>query len=232
MLGLKEVKIGEEAIVYPHTFALAGSKTKNLRNSISSAERHGVDVRILEMQGLDGRTAADLQRISWEWQKMGKKNIGFSTTKFEDIKSILGEKTLLSVAYADGKACAFATFRIYPDDHGAALDVLRRSKGAPAGAVEMMIHKIILYLKSRPEIGEFSLGLAPLADSLEEVDSRSLLEKIAFRIGKKCTLIYNYDSLFRFKDKFNPRWDPRYLVVPGNTSLPRVLYSIYIVHMR
>ena len=33
--------------------------------------------------------------------------------------------------------------------------------------------------------------------------------------------IYRYKSLYFFKRKFNPRWEPRYLAYPGAAALPQ-----------
>jgi hypothetical protein len=37
---------------------------------------------------------------------------------------------------------------------------------------------------------------------------------------------YNFKGLHAFKEKFHPRWSPRYLVYPGATSLPAIAFAL------
>ena len=37
---------------------------------------------------------------------------------------------------------------------------------------------------------------------------------------------YNFQGLHKFKEKFQPRWSPRYLVYPGPASLPAVVLAL------
>jgi phosphatidylglycerol lysyltransferase len=37
---------------------------------------------------------------------------------------------------------------------------------------------------------------------------------------------YNFRGLHRYKDKFDPEWEPRYLAVPANIALPVALANL------
>ena len=37
---------------------------------------------------------------------------------------------------------------------------------------------------------------------------------------------YNFASLFAFKQKFKPRWEPVYLIYPGVSALPAISIAI------
>ena len=37
---------------------------------------------------------------------------------------------------------------------------------------------------------------------------------------------YNFQGLHTFKEKFHPRWQPRYLISPGNAALPEVVVAL------
>ena len=37
---------------------------------------------------------------------------------------------------------------------------------------------------------------------------------------------YNFQGLHTFKDKFRPRWEPRYLIYAGAASLPDVVVAL------
>lgn len=259
VLRMKKIKIGEEAIIDLPNFELAGPAKKNLRNSIAAATRDGVKVKVFEPGDIldDVQLCDQLDGISADWQAAkGKKNIGFSCTKIHRVINLLTEvqreergcggnlvtgPLFVAVASRDGNSpCAFAVVRTYPNNYGATLDVLRRAKNSPNGATELLIYSIILALKAIPNIREFSLGLAPLADSLNDVAIlngrplgwESIIEKIGFSIGNATTALYSYNQLFKFKSKFNPRWEPRYLIIPSMSTLPKVLYTITKVHLQ
>ena len=71
----------------------------------------------------------------------------------------------------------------------------------------------------------FNLGMAPLA-GLEARAAAPLWNRVgafAFRHGEH---FYNFQGLRQFKDKFDPEWQPRYLVSPGGLVLPRVLANV------
>ena len=37
---------------------------------------------------------------------------------------------------------------------------------------------------------------------------------------------YNFQGLRRYKEKFDPVWEPRYLASPGGLALPRILANV------
>lgn len=67
----------------------------------------------------------------------------------------------------------------------------------------------------------FSLGLSPLRASGAEAFAR--LEKasrVLFLFGER---FYNFRRLRRFEERFTPRWEPRFLAVPGEHQVARAL---------
>jgi lysylphosphatidylglycerol synthetase-like protein (DUF2156 family) len=79
-----------------------------------------------------------------------------------------------------------------------------------------------------------SLGLAPLAGLGKGSRSRpqsgaettSTLERIAGSLHHRKLFLANYSTLFHFKAKFQPTWEPRYLIVEDSRALPRVLRAL------
>jgi phosphatidylglycerol lysyltransferase len=60
----------------------------------------------------------------------------------------------------------------------------------------------------------------PLAPAWHRVGS------FVFRYGEH---FYNFDGLRRYKAKFNPVWESKYLASPGGMALPRVLLDISVL---
>ena len=71
----------------------------------------------------------------------------------------------------------------------------------------------------------FSLGMAPLA-GLERhrlAPGWHKLGRLVYRYGEH---FYNFEGLRRYKEKFQPEWQPRYLAAPAGRALPRVLLDV------
>ena len=66
----------------------------------------------------------------------------------------------------------------------------------------------------RPSPGSRSARSAPLWNRLGA---------LLFRHGED---FYNFQGLRRYKEKFDPVWEPRYLASPGGVALPRVLANV------
>ena len=95
-----------------------------------------------------------------------------------------------------------------------------------------------------------SLGLAPLSgldsplahdlrqatagETLQRASTKwesiSWFERSAAFLHRHKLLLGNYSSLHFFKKKFNPLWEPRYLVVRDSGALPRVLAALAQAH--
>jgi phosphatidylglycerol lysyltransferase len=71
----------------------------------------------------------------------------------------------------------------------------------------------------------FNLGLSPLAGvGLTQVSSR--LEKTLRHLYQHLNRFYNLQGLHALKDKFHPRWEPRYLVYPSGGALTAVVIAL------
>ena len=71
----------------------------------------------------------------------------------------------------------------------------------------------------------FSLGMAPLSGFEDRTlaPAWSRFGAFLFRHGEN---FYNFQGLRAYKEKFDPVWEPRYLVSPGGIALPRVLLDV------
>ena len=75
-----------------------------------------------------------------------------------------------------------------------------------------------------------SLGLAPLSNVNHEDVSLldSSIDFLTHRFGN----LNNSQSLFRFKKKFQPTWESRYLVFSHTLTLPKVGWALYKAHQQ
>lgn len=103
-------------------------------------------------------------------------------------------------------------------ESGAHTEMILRDKEAPPGVMETLFLEIMETLK-REGFKEFSLGEVPFASP--GIDSntapphgRYIKERLLFGTGYLLKFAYNFESLFRFKNKFRPDWEPVYICAP------------------
>ena len=80
-----------------------------------------------------------------------------------------------------------------------------------------------LMLRSKDEgYHWFSLGMAPFS-GLETRAFAPLWNRLGAFLFRHGEHFYNFQGLRQYKQKFNPEWEPRYLVSPGGRLLPVIL---------
>ncbi len=98
-------------------------------------------------------------------------------------------------------------------------ELLLRSKHAPAGIMEALVQSVFDRLKKEQK-KIWSLGEVPF---LKDRAARSFKERMTGVAGRRFKFAYNYEGLFRFKNKFSPRWEPVYICAnPGINYLSLV----------
>ncbi|MBV9228582.1 MAG: DUF2156 domain-containing protein, partial [Chloroflexi bacterium] len=139
---------------------------------------------------------------------------------------------------SSGTVCAFVTFtptyglllnQVTEADSQSAvqgsgwtLDLMRRAPDAPPGVMELLLVRAIEQMRSYGA-SRLSLGLVAWGDTREEMTStqQQFTSFVADRLG----LLGSRKTLFNFKQKFNPRWESRYIV--GTTlASPAVILAL------
>jgi lysylphosphatidylglycerol synthetase-like protein (DUF2156 family) len=106
---------------------------------------------------------------------------------------------------------------------------MRRAPGAMNGTMEYLIGMSLLAFLERGDTFA-SLATAPLAD-LDRAASDSLVPQMLGAVFERFETFYDFRSLFDFKDRFEPRWEPVYLVYADPTELPTIAIAILRVHL-
>ncbi|MEW5976874.1 MAG: phosphatidylglycerol lysyltransferase domain-containing protein [Acidobacteriota bacterium] len=224
-LGLKSLKIAEEAILNLPEFNLAGGTHANLRAMVNKALKAGLVVRPYDRQSsLDPALDEQLEAISQEWlaeKRLGE--LGFSLGRFS-LESFEGIPVFLAIQ--DGRVEAFCSWLPYRDGQAVVLDLMRKRRRAAAGTMDLLLAHSLLQLQSAGLL-EASLANAPLANVAEP---HGPLERGVALLFEKMNSFYGYKNLFQFKKKFAPKWQGRYLIYPGNADLPRIAYALAAVH--
>ena len=223
-LGLAVMKLGEEARVQLTDFSLEGSARAELRTQRRRAERDGATFKVLQPAELPP-LLPKLRAISDTWlQEKAVAEKGFSVGAFDE--SYISHFPVAVVSCAD-EPVAFASLWVSGDGAEIAVDLMRFGADAPRGAMDFLFVELMLWGRSQGH-SWLNLGMAPLA-GLERHPLAPAWHRVGnfvFRYGEH---FYNFDGLRRYKAKFNPVWESKYLASPGGLALPRVLLDISVL---
>lgn len=221
-LGMDAIKIGEEAIIDLKAFTLQGKAGRNLRNAINRLTKLGYEVKFYQPPIAEGLLAR-LREISNEWLKMVQgSEKKFSLGWFDE--DYLKECEIVVVEKNTGEMTAFANVVPEYQINEITIDLMRHRTEIEQGTMDFLFLSMFQHFKERGYDG-FNLGLSALSGVGETKESRRLEKALAY-LYKHLERFYNFQGLHAYKDKFHPRWEPRYLVYPGAAALPEVVVAL------
>jgi lysylphosphatidylglycerol synthetase-like protein (DUF2156 family) len=224
-LGMRSLKVAEEAVIDLPSFSLAGGKRAALRALTHKVTRAGLTTRPYR-RGSEPDLAIDeqLEEISEEWlaeKRLGE--MGFTLGRFS-LETLDDARVFLCLSAE--RVEAFCTWLPYREGRAAVVDLMRKRQGAVSGTMDLLLAESLLALKDQG-LEEASLANAPLANVGEP---RSPLDRGVAMLFENLNAFYGYKNLFQFKKKFAPRWEGRYLVYPRGSELPRIAVAMTLVH--
>ena len=168
----------------------------------------------------------ELLAVETAWRQRARASLRFTVSSYQS--SDLVANPVAIAQEPDGRIVAFTTFRPTGRDNGWVLDLLRRVPGSVPGAVESCLVEAAFGLRSLGA-STLSLGLAPLAG----LDPRQgfPVERVLGLGVRMIRHTYDVAGLYFFKAKFDPRWEPRYLVVARRAHLPSVILALLRLHL-
>jgi phosphatidylglycerol lysyltransferase len=209
-LGFIFFKLGEEAIVDLTDFDLKGNKAKTQRHAINAMERAGGRFRIVEGDELRAMLPR-LRSVSDAWlAAKGATEKGFSLGRF-DVDYLLRFPCAI-VEARDGTIVAFANVLVGARGEEMSVDLMRHADAYGSELTSPMEYLILKLMQDAKARGfrRFNLGMAPLA-AVGATHRARPVERIAHQFFLHGEAWYNYQGLRRFKARFHPTWEPRYL---------------------
>ena len=219
-LGLAAIKIGERARVPLAEFTLAGKAKSDLRYAHRRAAKEGASFEVLQPAEVGG-VIEELRKISDAWLSVrGTREKRFSLGHFSADYLMTAP---VAVVRKDERIVAFANLLPSAELHECALDLMRYGPEAPYGTMDYLLSECLLWAKAQG-YAWFDLGIAPLSGL---PDNRlaplwAHFGRIVFRHGAQ---LYNFPGLRAYKEKFEPSWEPVYLIYPRR-ALPFVITDI------
>lgn len=203
--GLSISVISDEAIIDLSEFTLSGPARASVRHAVSAAERLGLTV-----EPQQARHDPDIAVLSQRWLRTKRGGeYGFTLTRHDEVaEQVAAGATDSWVAVdRDGHVQAWCTWRHYAEGSARVLDVMRRSPDAPNPAMD--------YLLATTLIGYREAGVA-----------HASLASVPRDQGDTAERFYPTRTLRAFKQKFAPRWEPRWLAVPSPWHRPLAMAGI------
>lgn len=214
-LNKKYFPIGEEAIVNLSTFNLEGNKMKSLRNSLNHLTNDGFLCKIHEAPIQEG-LLQKLELVSNQWlAELGQKEITFTEGIFD--ASILKNQTIITIEDKEERVYAFLNLIPVYKPGMSSYDLIRKVADAPNGILDLLLIKTFFYLKEQG-YQKVNMGLAQLSG----IPGTNLTQKTVRFAYENLKVFGQFKGLRKYKEKFNPSWEKRYLVYDHDYYLLRV----------
>ena len=226
--GWRAIHVGVEPVIDAAAFCLEGGPMGDVRRAVRRLEENSVSVRSFRPpsggfdHAAEPELLAGLRAVSQAWLAAhpGEEK-SFGMGRF-DVRQ-LAERWVLVAISRGGRVEGFLTWAEVPAASGWTLDLMRRRADAPAGVMDLLVARAALEAKDKGD-RSLSLGLSALVAIRPEEDPD--VERVRAFLRRRLGAFYDFEGLFRWKKKFQPRFEDRFLVVPGALALPRVLYAL------
>lgn len=211
--GLRAFRLGELATADLTTFELKGGKWATLRQTVSRAQRDGLEFAVIETGDVPA-IMDDLVAVSDAWLAHHRaKEKGFSLGAF-NADYIAAQP--VGVLRLNGKIVAFANILVTDACEEGTIDLMRFLPDAPKGSMDFLFVSLMEYLRDKG-FKRFNLGMAPLA-GLSGRRSSPVWDKVGRTVFEHGERFYNFKGLKAFKSKFHPHWQPRYMAAGGGIN--------------
>jgi phosphatidylglycerol lysyltransferase len=224
-LGLALLKIGEEARVDLSSFNLEGKSRKNFRNLLNKMDKSGATFELVPAPEVPA-LLPELKLVSDAWLTSKRtREKRFSLGSFQPEYLSCCPMALLR---KEGRITAFANVWLGGGREELSVDLMRYLPEAPDDVMDCLFLKLMLWGKAEG-YAWFNLGMAPWSgfESRALASIWSRFGAFLFQYGEH---FYNFQGLRNYKEKFDPRWEPKYLACPSSwasgLTLPRILANI------
>lgn len=221
--GFRLQKIGEEAVLDLEEFKEI-KNNKYFRQINNRFEKLGYHVELLRPP----HTKATLQRlrqISEEWLKQpGRAERGFMMGYYSE--AYMQACPVIVAVDNDKKVQGFINLVATHEPGTANYDLLRCSSAAPGNCNDFLLLGLIGNLQNHG-VKKLNLGLCPLAGLDEKAEDATLVDAALRFVYANGDRFYSFNGLRRFKAKYKPQWENRYIAYPGGIgSFTRVLAAL------
>jgi lysyl-tRNA synthetase class 2 len=216
-IGLRGLYLGDEAMLTTGRMDLSGGSRKSLRKAVNRVARtYTAELRLAG--DLDAATLAQLAAVRAAWRD-GAAERGFSMAGDAIADELLPEAVVVLARGEDGSVGGFLQFVPVFGRPQVSLGFMCRDHTTPNGMTEFLVVRAAALLGERG-IEEFSLNFAAFGRWLRAPENP--LERALAALLRVGDRFFQVERLERFNAKFEPRWQPRFLLFDGVAAMPRV----------
>jgi lysylphosphatidylglycerol synthetase-like protein (DUF2156 family) len=217
--GMRDLYVGDEAIVDVRRFNLEGGRMKGVRQAVNRMAKYGYRVDFHDPAHLAPELEHTLRGLMSE-SRRGEVERGFSMT-LGRVFSHHDDGLLLAVCIGpSGEPAAFCQYVPAADIDGYSLDLMRRSESDEHlnGLTDFVVVRTIEYLREHGQRG-LGLNFAVMRSVLAHESGEGLGHRIERWMLGWLSDSMQIESLWKYNAKFDPDWHPRYAVYDSAENL-------------
>lgn len=217
-------KIGEEAILDIAQFRSETAHSKYFRQIRNKFKKQGYTTEVL-MPPHNESVLRRLNHVSAEWLgQPGREERGFMMGYYS--KQYMDACPVMVLRDAAGTIQGFINQILSFDKDEANFDLLRHSKESLGNSNDFLLMSFIEYIHVQG-FKRLNLGLCPLAGLASRDQERSVVDNALRFVYANGDRFYSFSGLHRFKAKYEPQWDSRYIAYRGGIgNFTRVLNAL------
>jgi len=224
-MGLRKLKIGDDAVVDVTKFTCSGAGMKGVRAACNRLQKAGCALKYYEPP-IPRDLLGKLRAVSDDWLGIpGRRERGFTLGRFDEAYV---ETT--PVYTAENEAGAVLGFlNLIPSfcANEATNDLMRHRRDAPNGVMDFLFASVFQDCRARG-FQRFNMGMAPMA-GFQEREKATMEERAIHQVFQNLNMLFSFSGLRGYKAKFATLWEPRYLVYGNALELPRMLRGLRAV---
>ena len=219
--GMATAKIGHDAIVDAQAFSLSGKRYRVERNLMNRLGKDGY-IAHYHPAPQPALLVSELRDVSDAWLAAGGgSEMAFSLGWFDE-EYVTGS-AVMTVEGPGGVIEAFVNVVPGLVVGELSIDLMRHRPSAPEGVMDFLFIRLIEWARDNG-FATFNLGFSALSGVGETQDPA--VERALGLVYEYGNRFYSFKGLYRFKQKFRPEWEPRYLAYPDASALPGVLAAL------
>lgn len=233
--GWQAVQVAEETVLPLPGLAFTGKKWQDVRTALNKAAKAGVVAHWSRYVDASLSLRNQVNAISEDWvADKGLPEMGFTLGGVAELDD--PNVRCLFAVDGTGRLHAVASFLPVARDGatvGWTLDFMRRRPDGIPGVMEFLIATAAREFQT--DGAQFlSLSGAPLARVDREHDLDPV-QRVLDTVGRALEPVYGFRSLLNFKAKFQPVYEPLWMLYPSALALPGIASAIgrcYLPHLQ